>query len=104
MDENGKLIYTREPRKYAFDQMLFNDVMYCVSLDEFAREEGYIKFQNGELIHSPEKKYTVSETVNLEESFKAWLDNGEKSNEHLKGISTLEDLIEYNEKLYKRAE
>lgn len=104
MDENGKLSYTREPRKYAFDQMLFNDVMYCVALDEFAREEGYITFKNGELIYTPEERYTVSETVNLEESFKAWLDYSEKTNEQLKGISTLEELIEYNINLYERAE
>lgn len=57
--EDGSLRYTRMPLKYVFYSGEL-DYDYCwTGLDEFAKEIGYVKIENGNLVYYPEEKFTA---------------------------------------------
>ena len=57
--EDGSLRYTRMPLKYVFYSGEL-DYDYCwTGLDEFAKEIGYVKVENGNLVYYPEEKFTA---------------------------------------------
>jgi len=110
IDDNGRLTYTREPLKYTFDQTIYHEMKYCVGFDEFALEEGYVTFDSGEVVHHAEKRYTVSERINLYECFNTWYDSYKNYSESmlaamgLPRVNTLDELLRYNSQHYKPAE
>ncbi len=109
IDDNGDLVYVREPQKYTFDQRISNEITYCVGLDEFAREEGYVTFENGVIVHNPTSTYTVSEVMNVYECFAIWHSMYKNYSDELLQIagiprvSTLDELISYNKEHYEMA-
>jgi hypothetical protein len=57
--EDGSLRYTRMPLKYVFYSGNL-DYDYCwTGLDEFAKEIGYVKIENGNIVYYPEEKFTA---------------------------------------------
>ena len=57
--EDGSLRYTRMPLKYVFYSGEL-DYDYCwTGLDEFAKEIGYVKIENGNLVYYLEEKFTA---------------------------------------------
>ena len=57
--EDGSLRYTRMPLKYVFYSGEL-DYAYCwTGLDEFAKEIGYVKIENGNIVYYPEEKFTA---------------------------------------------
>ena len=57
--EDGSLRYTRRPLKYIFYSG-YLDYDYCwTGLDEFAKEIGYVKIENGNIVYYPEEKFTA---------------------------------------------
>ncbi len=57
--ENGALNYIRTPRKYLSIGGELDGLGYMTSPDEFAKEEGYIKVENGNIVYYPEKTFTA---------------------------------------------
>jgi len=63
-DSTGELRYTRQPKKYALSTSGETDIYsYCVSLDEFALEDGSVSFNSMKLRHRGEHSYTISEVL-----------------------------------------
>lgn len=63
-DSTGALRYTRQPKKYALSTSGETDIYsYCVSLDEFALEEGCVTFDHMGLHRHYENSYTISEVL-----------------------------------------
>lgn len=112
-DNDGTLTYVRVPRKYAPSQLSGYYFPYCMGLDEFCCEEGFVTLENGELKFTPEKKYTVSEVYDMEKDFAEWLDyvNGVEDFRYRDMLSgdrptpaSLDELFKYNTEHYERAE
>lgn len=104
--EDGKIGYVRRPDKYCEMQSIVA-IFVCVSHDEFAREEGYITFdEDGEIVYHPETRYTADEVFDLEKEFEIWLDwlNPYDPDYEIKvNCKTLDDVIEYNRQHYEEA-
>ena len=103
VDEDGRLTYTRTPRKYAFDQSLDLELRYCTGRDEFAREEGIVTFDGAKIAYVPERTYTAGEVFDLDDLFADWRRNLGSFDEELKEYATLDELISYNRELYEAA-
>lgn len=99
--EDGKLGYVRRPEKYFPDynnRYLKEEIglAYCVSRDEYCKDEGFVSFDNGRMTYVPERVYTVSELCDMEEWY-----YGERGYKE-RGESLLADLYfreEYDEAL-----
>lgn len=110
--DDGTLGYTRIPRKYLFTNVFADQIRYCTSLSEFAKEEGYVEFEDGQPVYHPEKKYTAGEVYDIEELYRltvAFAAEQENSEEYLKSIDfpvveSFEEFLEYNKEHYKEAE
>ena len=57
--EDGSLRYTRRPLKYIFYSGYLDYDYYWTGLDEFAKEIGYVKIENGNIVYYPEEKFTA---------------------------------------------
>ena len=109
IDESGRLWYICQPRKYLQTQQFFDQIRYCVSLDEIAMEEGYVTFVDGAPVYYPEKTHTANEVYDIEGIFNDWYtrvttdenitDDYFTLNEIPK-VSSLEELLAYNKKHY----
>ena len=63
-DSAGNLRFVRQPKKYATTASSQADIYdYCVSLDEFALEEGSVTFDHMGLHRSTERSYTISQVL-----------------------------------------
>lgn len=101
---NDKIGYIRQPYKWLINQDSSGLPPYqCVSRDEFAREEGYATFENGEVVLHPEKNYTVEEWYDLDELFDTWVKEHESDGENFNDFKTIDEIFEYNSKFFKRA-
>ena len=103
-DEEGRLTYTRTPRKYAFDQSLDLEIRYCVGRDELAREVGYVSFEGGVPVMTAERSYTAEELFDLDDLFVRWSRGLGSFDEELKTFGSIDDLIVYNRDLYEKAD
>ena len=109
---DGTLGYTRTPRKYLFTNVFADQIRYCTSLSEFAKEEGYVEFENGQPVYHPEKKYTAGEVYDIEELYRltvAFAAEQDNKEEYLKSIDfpdtdSFEEFLTYNKERYKEAE
>ncbi len=110
--DDGTLGYTRTPRKYLFTNIFADQIRYCTSLSEFAKEEGYVEFEDGQPVYHPEKKYTAGEVYDIEELYRstmAFAAEQENKEEYLKIIDfpdtdSFEEFLTYNKERYKEAE
>jgi len=110
--DDGRLGYTRIPRKYLFINVFADQIRYCTSLSEFAKEEGYVEFENGQPCYYPEKKYTAGEIYDIEELYRstmAFAAEQENKEEYLKSIDfpnveSFEEFLAYNKARYAEAE
>lgn len=108
--EDGKIGYKRTPLKYLTKHEGFQQIKYCVSLDEFGQEEGYVTFENGVIKYHPEKTYRVSEILDVQYYFDVWheymLSIGEEYYEigNYPKVYSLEELLQYNSERYEAAE
>ncbi len=93
--ENGELIYSRRPRKFCFVGGCWDYIYSCTGLDEFAREEGIAKVENGDIVYYPEKTYTARE-IGLNEDFF-------KREFNLNSDEELQNWFELNEKNFGSA-
>lgn len=108
--EDGKLGYIRMPRKYLQSQVLFEQIRYCVASDEFCKEVGYVEFVGGNIRYIPEQKYTVSQVYDINVIYEEWHSYAQTMDEQyfeINGIpktDSLDELLEYNSRIYERAE
>ncbi len=115
VDENGRLIYSRRPYKYTFQGGCFNGMVeYCCGYDELWMEKGVVSVENGEVVYTPERKYTVKEGIEnfkdiynyhtqvnyipIEEFYEEYY--REEFEKEL-GIKSIEELFEYNKAHYE---
>lgn len=101
--DDGTIGYAKGPMKYIrpIHQAIGDMIGACTGLDEFAREEGYITIEDGEIRYNAERRYTASELYDLEEEFQLWLTypwDGE-----LAEIETMEELFAYNRAHFETA-
>ena len=109
---DGTLGYIRTPRKYLFTNSFAEQIRYCISLDEFAKEEGYVTFEDGQPVYHPEKKYTAGEIYDIEDMYDqiiASIEDKENVKESLKAmglpaVDSFEAFLAYNKANYKEAE
>ena len=74
--EDGSLRYTRRPLKYIFYSGEW-DYNYCwTGPNEFAKEIGYVKIENGKIVYCPEETFTAKDLGYDEEYFKEYLIKG----------------------------
>ena len=108
--DDGKIGYTRLSNKFTFTQTLYHQLYYCVDKDEFCKEDGYVEFDENGIVFKEETTYTVSAVYDLEEMFENWkkiLNGTDQNCFEFYGkpeFETLDELLEYNKGLYKRAE
>lgn len=122
-DPSGNILYVCVPRKYAFDLTPVTELKYCVGHDELAFETGYITFENGEIVHHSQRRYTVYDSMLLSREKKKngfflfdinktfrnvfYDEYGNKrdylGNMGFPDVNTFEELIEYNSEHYERA-
>lgn len=102
--DDGRLTYTRTPRKYAFDQSLDLEIRYCVGRDEFAFEEGTVDFDGANVVYVPENRKSAGEVFDLDKLFKDWRNGLGSNDEELKAYATLDELIAHNRVICERAE
>lgn len=98
--DDGRIGYIRRPYKY-IEMQSPALLSYCVARDEFAKETGYITFENGEIKYHFEKAYTISDLYDMEELFEKQKPLGFSSD---CDPDTLDELLEYNSSHYDRAE
>ena len=108
--DDGKLGYSRTPRKYLRSQIFFEQIRYCVATDEFCKETGYVSFENGQINYHPEKTYTASEIYDIQAIYSEWysfastMDDQYFEINNIPKTNSLEELLAYNSEKYKRAE
>ena len=98
--ENGALNYIRTPRKYLSIGGELDGLGYMTSPDEFAKEEGYIKVENGNIVYYPEKTFTARD-LGYDDYMKNELE-AQPSESQWYGLS-IEKFFELNSKMYESA-
>ena len=98
--ENGALNYIRTPRKYLSIGGELDGLGYMTSPDEFAKEEGYIKVENGNIVYYPEKTFTARD-LGYDDYMKNELE-AQPSGSQWYGLS-IEKFFELNSKMYESA-
>ena len=73
---------------------------YMTSPDEFAKEEGYIKVENGNIVYYPEKTFTARD-LGYDDYMKNELE-AQPSGSQWYGLS-IEKFFELNSKMYESA-
>ena len=96
--ESGELRYKKSPEKYDTEGFLYDQVaalplQFCVSLDEFAMEDGAADIVGDDLVLTPERVYTAGELFDLQALFEGFNT----------GFDTLEEYINYNSTRCPRA-
>lgn len=109
IDDADRLCYISQPRKYLENESIYEQLRYCVALDELAWEEGYVTFENGSPVHNFEKSYTAGEIYDVDGIFNSWYnwvstdesvtDEYYTSNSIPK-VTTLDELLYYNSRRY----
>ena len=109
IDDNDRLCYINQPRKYLESQEFFQQIRYCVALDELAWEEGFVTIEKGSPVHHFEKSYTAGEIYDIEGIFNdwyTWVTTDENVTDDyfiLNGIpkvTSLDELLYYNSRHY----
>lgn len=98
--EDGALNYIRTPRKYVMIRGELDCIGYMTGPDEFAREEGYVKIEDGNIVYYPEKTFTAKDMGYVE--YIEFLLESAPSISSWYGLS-LEEFFELNSKLYESA-
>ncbi len=109
IDENDRLCYISQPRKYLENQDPFQQIRYCVRSTELAWEEGYVSFENGNPIYDHVKTYSVAEIYDIEAIFNDWYawvtTDGSVADDYfakngIPNVKKLDELLAYNRTHY----
>ncbi len=101
VDEAGRLTYSMRPYKFCLIGGEYGHLLpYICSLDELYIETGYITVENGRVIHHPENRKSVAESIDkmVYEMFDLYSQNNWLPSDE---FDTLEKLIEYNKAHYE---
>ena len=72
-EKDGKIAYERISGKYSNSFWYSYQFMdWCIGRDEFYSETGFVTIENGELIFTETKTYTVEEVFDMEAEFEEW--------------------------------
>ena len=109
IDDADRLCYISQPRKYLENESIYEQLRYCVALDELAWEEGYVIFDNGNPVHNLERSYTVDEIYDVDGIFNSWY-NWVSTDESVTDeyyvsngipkVNSLDELLYYNSRRY----
>jgi len=110
--DGNTLGYARTPRKYLESHSFVDQIKYCTSLEEFAREEGTVTFKDGTPTYTPEKTFTAENVYDISHLYFEIMNTAldfENREEHFKakGIpdtASLEEFLSYNKEHYIEAE
>ena len=100
--KDGSLKYLRRPYKFTITGGTIVNPYRCTGFDEFAGETGNVKIENGEIIYSPNRVWTVKEdpiSGYLQDVFYLYNYNDAQGF----GEKTLEEFLAHNAEIYESA-